>query len=504
MLFHPTVCTHDGVLVASLNTVNPLTASTSAPLSTSPGPQPLMALPSRQLIRVTRADGPFAKLTSPPPPHSQGSVPSTSLNLNGSAPSAQPTNAGSPAVFHSVEKLLIAGGNAGNAFPLHPQHPQYHSLGGGGGISGPGNASPMPPATVSPCPWNLMPPPPSPSVYVVLSHGSTPAALQPGVALAPAPPPPPPPPIAAVVSRHGNGMMYGLGEWYEGIVKRYNPMRGFGFLTATHHLQVTSPSGGSGTFSDGNADGRSQQQQQTTPPQPTLERTPVAVGDVFVHQSYIRMHGFRALSAGDRVAFRVGKLPGKDANQAVSVQLLATARPVLPSTPAGEGEEARVSSSEVVQAVPSEFFLPQDLKDQKCGVFENGYDAEGCDDFGGDITHSSIPMEHVGASIAEQFASDAGVVPEAPLNDISDVDYDNAGQTNITSGRDINGDGCQVERADDVVTQCHNLSFTAPSDDVATISESANLGVDAKVTASWGFSATNINGHRPFGSFDDN
>ncbi|KAG5497595.1 hypothetical protein JKF63_03860 [Porcisia hertigi] len=33
-----------------------------------------------------------------------------------------------------------------------------------------------------------------------------------------------------------NGENFVVGDWYEGIVKRYNPLRGFGFLTCTHRL----------------------------------------------------------------------------------------------------------------------------------------------------------------------------------------------------------------------------------------------------------------------------
>ncbi|KAG5471351.1 hypothetical protein LSCM1_01435 [Leishmania martiniquensis] len=35
-----------------------------------------------------------------------------------------------------------------------------------------------------------------------------------------------------------NGANFEVGAWYEGIVKRYNPLRGFGFLTCTHRLSL--------------------------------------------------------------------------------------------------------------------------------------------------------------------------------------------------------------------------------------------------------------------------
>ncbi|KPI87234.1 hypothetical protein ABL78_3671 [Leptomonas seymouri] len=34
-----------------------------------------------------------------------------------------------------------------------------------------------------------------------------------------------------------NGASYAVGGWYEGVVKRYNPLRGFGFLTCTYQLR---------------------------------------------------------------------------------------------------------------------------------------------------------------------------------------------------------------------------------------------------------------------------
>ncbi|RNF10749.1 hypothetical protein TraAM80_01310 [Trypanosoma rangeli] len=141
-----------------------------------------------------------------------------------------------------------------------------------------------------------------------------------------------------------NGASYKLGEWYEGVVKRYNPMRSFGFLTATHHLKIISPlmpplpppqeqQTSTMTKADPPSSPTTAAAGLTQPMelyarnatheelQAHVVRTPVVIGDIFVHQSYIQMQGFRALSIGDKVVFRVGVLPGKTAHQAVSVHL---------------------------------------------------------------------------------------------------------------------------------------------------------------------------------------
>lgn len=147
-------------------------------------------------------------------------------------------------------------------------------------------------------------------------------------------------------------------------------MRGFGFLTATHHLHVVSPpvqqhsqrrqmpisevvvseyggpvtttSSSSTTATAAAGGGGNMETKQITfitaegekvvdtksngvgaggnDLQAWVERTSVSLGDIFVHQSYIQMQGFRALSIGDRVVFRIGILHGREAHQAVSVQ----------------------------------------------------------------------------------------------------------------------------------------------------------------------------------------
>ncbi|ESL07176.1 hypothetical protein TRSC58_05141 [Trypanosoma rangeli SC58] len=182
----------------------------------------------------------------------------------------------------------------------------------------------------------------TPPVYFVLQTTSSqnPQLAAPPANIMALPPPAHSPPSCGPPQE--NGASYKLGEWYEGVVKRYNPMRSFGFLTATHHLKIVSPL---------IPPLPSPQEQQTStmakadPPsspttaaeglaQPTklyarnvtrdelqahVVRTPVVIGDIFVHQSYIQMQGFRALSIGDKVVFRVGVLPGKAARQAVSV-----------------------------------------------------------------------------------------------------------------------------------------------------------------------------------------
>ncbi|EKG05996.1 hypothetical protein TCSYLVIO_002921 [Trypanosoma cruzi] len=190
------------------------------------------------------------------------------------------------------------------------------------------------------------------------------------------------PPQATLVASNPlskeNGTRYELGEWYEGVVKRYNPMRGFGFLTATHHLKVISPS----------IPLRPQPQQQqrqkstttatktTVPPTTTaggvatqlkkldakdsidtgvkahVVRTPVSVGDIFVHQSYIQMQGFRALSVGDKVVFRIGVLPGKKAHQAVSVQRTQeSGKNVAATASASKGDTEKQRSTEEKPAI---------------------------------------------------------------------------------------------------------------------------------------------------------
>ncbi|KEG05914.1 hypothetical protein DQ04_17361000 [Trypanosoma grayi] len=153
-------------------------------------------------------------------------------------------------------------------------------------------------------------------------------------------------------SMHDNGTMYKLGEWYEGVVKRYNPMRGFGFLTATHHLRVVSPQTATATSTSSQPEttGTGEEAQKT--PQAQVVRTPVSLGDVFVHQSYIQMDGFRSLSIGDRVVFRIGILPGKKAHQAVSVQRLNDVGTGGAEAPAGSNDTQAAAKDEPIKPEP--------------------------------------------------------------------------------------------------------------------------------------------------------
>ncbi|KAK7201566.1 Cold-shock DNA-binding domain containing protein [Novymonas esmeraldas] len=131
-----------------------------------------------------------------------------------------------------------------------------------------------------------------------------------------------------------NGLQYQLGGVYEGFVKRYNPNRGFGFLTATLHVTVASDAGsehGSEVGSTAPAVSLNASAASAPPcgePKPPQEiRTPVNLGDIFVHQSYMHMHGFRTLPVGGRVRFRVGYKDGQQTFQAVDVELLPQVLP---------------------------------------------------------------------------------------------------------------------------------------------------------------------------------
>jgi cold shock protein len=91
--------------------------------------------------------------------------------------------------------------------------------------------------------------------------------------------PPPPPPLQQQQKgppthpKNGSGLLQGT--QYHGVVKRYNPTRGFGFLRTDDGI------------------------------------------DVFVHQSCVNMPGFRALNVGARVVFTAGVV--MDTLQAVDV-----------------------------------------------------------------------------------------------------------------------------------------------------------------------------------------
>ncbi|CCW65154.1 unnamed protein product [Phytomonas sp. EM1] len=213
-----------------------------------------------------------------------------------------------------------------------------------------------------------------------------------------------PPPMTGLEKRL-NGLNYIPGGLYEGYVKRYNPVRGFGFLTATHQIfpaPDTLPNASTTTAKDFERsatdapDGNgispdSSPEISFTPyeadpgaavdarpadilPTPRIDgdvflqlepmaqsyfegmlpdasltsfasamsatstamksgrsytRVPTAPGDIFVHQSYVRMHGFRTLPVGGRVRFQVSFMKGHCSFQAVSVELLPQ---VVPSS----------------------------------------------------------------------------------------------------------------------------------------------------------------------------
>ncbi|CAC9519025.1 'Cold-shock' DNA-binding domain containing protein [Leishmania donovani] len=150
-----------------------------------------------------------------------------------------------------------------------------------------------------------------------------------------------------------NGLQYQLGELYEGFVKRYNPNRGFGFLTATAHVTMAND----GSNSDSVTGTPIASLNATTTAVPTTReaetpkehRTPVHLGDIFVHQSSMQMEGFRTLPVGGRVRFRIGYKDGQQTLQAVSVELLPQ---VLP--PNVEMASSASSTQQTAAAVPNQ------------------------------------------------------------------------------------------------------------------------------------------------------
>ncbi|CCW71584.1 unnamed protein product [Phytomonas sp. Hart1] len=198
-----------------------------------------------------------------------------------------------------------------------------------------------------------------------------------------------------------NGLNYTPDCLYEGYVKRYNPVRGFGFLTATHQVVPTpDPASGESTTTakefersgteglDPNDISRESSHEvsfmlhEADPclggdvqladvltaafldvnnyvehepkPQPfpnrvlprssstslpsvftstdkksvkSCTRVPINPGDIFVHQTYLNMNGFRTLPVGGRVRFRVSFMKGHKSFQAISVQLLPQVMP---------------------------------------------------------------------------------------------------------------------------------------------------------------------------------
>ncbi|KAG5495851.1 hypothetical protein JIQ42_02721 [Leishmania sp. Namibia] len=138
--------------------------------------------------------------------------------------------------------------------------------------------------------------------------------------------PPPPPPPAKML----NGLQYQLGELYEGIVKRYNPNRGFGFLTANTHITVSNDGASdsaSGTLPASLSAAAPAASGSAEAGAPKEHHTPVHLGDIFVHQSSMHMEGFRTLPVGGRVRFRIGYKDGQQTLHAVDVELLPQVLP---------------------------------------------------------------------------------------------------------------------------------------------------------------------------------
>ncbi|KPA78908.1 hypothetical protein ABB37_05972 [Leptomonas pyrrhocoris] len=208
----------------------------------------------------------------------------------------------------------------------------------------PAYAMPPPPpptgAIASAAAYSVVPPMPFDTTIGPVFSAAMPGALPfiPIVAM----PPPPPAPKAV------NGLQYEHGETYEGFVKRYNPNRGFGFLTATHHMKADSASSTSASLTGSlTAAPSSSYGSNSTAPPVKERRIPVHVGDIFVHQSYMHMQGFRTLPVGGRVRFRVGYKDGQQTFQAVDVELLPQVVPQnmeTSATPAASPNAANAST----------------------------------------------------------------------------------------------------------------------------------------------------------------
>ncbi|TPP41483.1 Cold-shock DNA-binding domain family protein [Leishmania donovani] len=165
--------------------------------------------------------------------------------------------------------------------------------------------------------------------------------------------------MAPQVSSFGGAMVQAFSESlsgstaFSGFVKRYNPNRGFGFLTATAHVTMVND----GSNSDSVTGTPIASLNATTTAVPTTReaetpkehRTPVHLGDIFVHQSSMQMEGFRTLPVGGRVRFRIGYKDGQQTLQAVSVELLPQ---VLP--PNVEMASSASSTQQTAAAVPNQ------------------------------------------------------------------------------------------------------------------------------------------------------
>ncbi|CCD14978.1 unnamed protein product [Trypanosoma congolense IL3000] len=493
MLFHTSQCGFNNVPVVSF-------APFQAPMGSPPPPQllgPQVTTFYADTIQTWQGPVQIGKFNSSPPA-SQGSASSTPPSLSSSGHSAHNSNAGNLNGFHSPSfgnSVLIASGN--NMQHYHQQHNRnFSGISGGGSIPSSSNISPMPPVTMSPCTWNFSVPPasqPSQPIYVMLPPTPTPGRAGPaGAALPPTP--------TAEVPRRSNGMMYELGEWYEGFVKRYNPTRGFGFLTATHHLQIIPPNAGSCTGPRHDTEGENTEQ-PAPQSQPYIMKTPVSVGDVFVHQSYIRMEGFRALTAGDVVAFRVGKLSGKDAKQAVSVQVLGTTNAT--NGAAKDGVKAK-ASQDAGESDISELSTTQARHDSAAN--EDGTTGRGGPNLADGAGESaSISMEMLFAQISGQSAvNDNTPVPSTFCEPASSLNPSTNEPRNDGGGDGGHGSYCGWT-GDGVSGSGEfplgNLLGGCVPDLRAT---DFNSGVNLHMqTAGWGMTSSSHGTPRPFGGLDE-
>ena len=153
-----------------------------------------------------------------------------------------------------------------------------------------------------------------------------------------------------------NGIQYEHGELYEGFVKRYNPNRGFGFLTATHHIKPDGVAARSSASTTSAPNGNHNLSSASAPASAQECRVPVHLGDIFVHQSYMHMQGFRTLPVGGRVRFRVGYKDGQQTFQAVDVELLPQVVPqsMEASTPSSPPIDRVSDSASATDGSPSQ------------------------------------------------------------------------------------------------------------------------------------------------------
>ncbi|CCW65629.1 unnamed protein product [Phytomonas sp. EM1] len=134
-----------------------------------------------------------------------------------------------------------------------------------------------------------------------------------------------------------NGLLYATNTQYEGRVKRYSHLRGFGFLTATHRLTPLNMEDVSGLEQHKDAWKGVTDSPPTDPTEEVAEidgvrylRKPVRIGDIFVHHQKIRIplgmdrpNGLsQDFTVGACVYFRADKCAYPGSLQAVDVRLL--------------------------------------------------------------------------------------------------------------------------------------------------------------------------------------